>query len=379
MKIVIDEIIPHGAKAFSSLGEVISMPGRQMSPENVKDADILIVRTVTRVNRNLFEDSSVRFVGAATIGTDHLDLEYLESQGIGYASAPGCNAVSVAEYVTAALLETADYLDQSSAGKTLGVIGVGNVGSKVVRQAKALGMEVLENDPPLSRKAGDNRFVSLDHLLKESDIITLHTPLTREGVDATYHLADRDFFNKMKPGSLFINSSRGKVVDESALAEALASGQIRAAVLDVWETEPWINATLAENVLLATAHIAGYSFDGRLRGLEMVYRAACSHFNIPPTWSAGKASPPPEDNIIPLDTLTTKDVIRRAYDIRKDDRMLRELITLPREEQQAEFDRLHREYRRRREFSNYKVMASENNQKEAEVLSRLGFQLILPA
>ncbi|MCK4325827.1 4-phosphoerythronate dehydrogenase, partial [bacterium] len=211
MKIVADKNIPFVEEAFGKLGEVATLPGRQINSSAVKEADVLLVRTVTRVDERLLKGSRVRFVATATIGLDHVDLDYLKKKGIGFASATGCNANSVAEYIVAALLIFAQRYEFSLSGKTIGVVGVGNVGSRVVEKAGILGMNVLQNDPPLARKTGESRFRPLEELLQKSDILTLHVPLSHEGEDATYHMANEALFEKMKKGGFFINTSRGAV------------------------------------------------------------------------------------------------------------------------------------------------------------------------
>jgi erythronate-4-phosphate dehydrogenase len=239
MKIVADENIPLVKQAFGSFGEVETMPGRKIGPEAVRDAEALLVRSITRVDAALLSGSRVRFVGTATIGVDHVDRDWLKREGIGFASAPGSNAESVAEYVVAALLVLAERMNTSPAGKSLGVIGVGNVGSRVARNARALGMRVLLNDPPLKRATGDARYLTLEETL-QADIVSLHVPLTREGLDRTWHLADEDFFRRMRPGSVFINTSRGAVAVCEGWMKALGK-TLSAAVLDVWEHEPGID------------------------------------------------------------------------------------------------------------------------------------------
>ena len=267
---------------FLPSGEVEVLGGRDITSQKVADADALLVRSITPVNEQLLSGSRVRFVGTATIGFDHVDLAYLERNGIGFASAPGSNANSAAEYVIAALLEIGRRHNIRLEGKSIGVIGVGNVGSRVARKCEALGMHVLRNDPPLQRQTGDPQYVPLEALY-DCDFITIHTPLTREGIDKTFHLADAGFFSSLKPGAVFLNASRGAVVDSPALQQAIRAGRLRAVVLDVWEDEPDIDTGLLEMVDLGTPHIAGYSYDGKVAGMIMIYNALCAHFHLPPT------------------------------------------------------------------------------------------------
>jgi erythronate-4-phosphate dehydrogenase len=307
MRIIADANIPFVRECFSSLGDVRVLGGREITPEVVANADALLVRSITQVNERLLGGSSVRFVGTATIGVDHVDVAYLERSGIGFASAPGSNANSAAEYVIAALLEVARRRGLRLAGKSIGVIGVGNVGSRVARKCEALGMEVRRNDPPLARSVPvraypkerltaslqtDPKYVPIEALY-DCDFITIHTPLTREGIDKTFHLADADFFSRLKPGVVFVNASRGAVVETGALKAAMQAGRLQAVVLDVWEGEPNIDVGLLEKVDLGTPHIAGYSFDGKVTGMIMIYRSLCEHFHLAPKFDVKDFLPVP--------------------------------------------------------------------------------------
>ena len=234
MKIVADANIPFVRECFSSVGEVEVLSGRDIAPPTVADADALLVRSITPVNGGLLSGSAVHFVGTATIGFDHVDLSYLEQNGIGFASAPGSNANSAAEYVIAALLEVGRRHHIRLEGGSIGVIGVGNVGGRVARKCEALGMRVRRNDPPLQRQTGDPKYVPIDALY-ECDFITIHTPLTREGIDRTYHLADAGFCSRLKRGVVFLNAARGAVVDSQALRAAIRADRLQAVVLDITE------------------------------------------------------------------------------------------------------------------------------------------------
>ncbi|MCK5270110.1 MAG: 4-phosphoerythronate dehydrogenase, partial [Sedimentisphaerales bacterium] len=275
MKIVADENIPFVREIFASLGDVLCVSGRQMSAGVLAGADVLLVRSVTKVNEQLLSDSSVRFVGTATIGTDHVDREYLSSREITFVSAAGSNSNSVAEYVITAILILAEKYGWELQGRTLGIIGVGNIGSNIEKKAPALGLKVLPNDPPLQRETGDKRFVSLARVLEEADIITCHVPLTRSGPDATWHLFDQEKLGRLRPDTLLINSSRGAVVDNKELKKQITKGNIGPVVLDVWENEPEIDMGLLDQVAIATPHIAGYSLDGKVNGTVMLYQKLC--------------------------------------------------------------------------------------------------------
>ncbi len=391
MIIVADENIPLVQEAFGTLGQVVTLPGRSITADVLRQtkAEVLIVRSVTGVGPELLRGSSVRFVGTATIGTDHLDLAFLKKEKIEFASAPGCNANSVAEYVIAALLFLARGKGFNLEGKSLGVIGVGNVGSRVATKAQALGMKVLLNDPPLARSTGEPRYLPLEALM-DADFLTLHVPLTREGLDATYQMVNEDFLARMRPDSILINTSRGLVVDEKALKVVLRNGRIAAAVLDVWEHEPSIDVQLLGLVALGTPHIAGYSLDGKVNGTFMVYQALCRYSGLQPQWRpdevlSNRKQPPLSLDNVPQDieevqrTRQVEDVIgglvRQLYDIQKDDANLRKITELNAEERGAYFDRLRKEYPVRREFHSLGVKLSRQDKKLSGILKALGFRI----
>jgi erythronate-4-phosphate dehydrogenase len=362
MRIIADENIPYVAEAFERLGSVKTLPGRKMTPDVLAGADALLVRSITPVNEALLANTPVRFVGTATIGFDHVDTAYLHRQGIAFATAAGSNANSVAEYITAALLVLAERFDLCLEGKTLGVVGYGNVGTKVVRHAShVLGMNVLISDPPLQRQGVPVGFVELDQLLAESDAVTFHVPLTRDGPDRTHRLIDAAHLAKMKPGAILLNTARGSVVVGPDLKAALAAGRLRAAVLDVWEDEPHIDPDLLRRVALATPHIAGYSFDGKVAGTQMLFDALCRHYKITDkfvNWT--QLVPPAVDPVIPFrptsdDQADLRQLLRRIYDIEADDARLRQLAALPADQQGPYFDKLRKEYPVRREAWNYTV------------------------
>jgi len=377
MKIIADENIPCVEQAFASLGDVELLPGRGMRPEQVRDADILLVRSVTRVDEGLLAGSKVRFVGSATIGFDHVDREYLRGRGIGFSTAPGSNAISAAEYVISALMILAGKNRVDLDGKTAGIIGCGNVGSRVLEKFTALGIRCLVNDPPLKEQGGHDDYVELEALL-QADIITAHVPLVSEGDHPTFHLLDRVFLEQLKPGAILVNTSRGPVADNYALDHLLAQRSELSVVLDVWEGEPEISMPLLEKVALGTPHIAGYSLDGKLRGTEMIYKAACQFLQRPVQWSAANELPATP----PLDpgTFTVDDAggnVRRAvldcYDVREDDARLRAILSVPRQERPACFDRLRKEYPVRREFQTRKITSAGLDKTSQVVLRGLGF------
>lgn len=380
MKIVIDENVLLGKETFSLIGEVIPVPGRAITPEVVKDADILVVRSVTKVDERLLLKSNVKFVGSATAGIDHVDTEYLNGRGIGFASAPGSNSNSVAEYVISALL-LLDRKEKISIDElSLGVVGVGNVGSKVVKKAEGLGVKVLQNDPPLFRETKDKVFLGLDELMN-CDVITLHVPLSLSGVDRTLKLFDEGRLHKMKKGSVLINTSRGKVVVGSALKSALQKGNLSGAILDVWEKEPDIDKELLELVDIGTSHIAGYSYDGKVKGTKMVFDAICEFFSIDKGWEV--ELPLPEVSYAEMTvsenekfTEVLADVVFRVYDIKKDDGYMRKILTLEGKEKKDFFDGLRKNYRIRREFFNTRLKLHTKEENLKNSFRALGFYVL---
>lgn len=394
MKILCATNMPFVLEAFSTLGEARVMEGRDISPADVRDAGILALRSTTKVNRALLEGSRVRFVGTATIGTDHLDLDYFKEAGIRWCFAPGCNANSVSEYIIAALLTLGERHGITLEGKTIGVIGVGNVGSRVVKKARALGMRVLMNDPPREREeAGipnpESRiqndgtggpFVSLDRVLAEADIITCHVPLTKEGADKTWHLADGEFFRRARKGLIFLNAARGAVVDTPALLKAMDAGQVSHVVLDTWEGEPKYRTDVLARVDIGTPHIAGHSFEGKVMGTVMVYREACRFLGVPATWSHEPLMPPPQVPVLEVeaagrsDEAVLREAVKTLYDIEADDRRLRDTAVADDTLRAKGFDRLRKDYPERREFQYTTVRVRGGSAALRAKLDGLGFR-----
>ena len=278
MKIVVDDKIPYIRETICQLAdEVVFLSGAAITAADVKDADVLVVRTRTRCNRQLLEGSKVQLVVTATIGYDHLDTQWLDAAGIRWTNCPGCNSGSVAQYVECSLLLLEQQKGLVLRQSTIGIVGCGHVGSKVKAVAERLGMQVLVCDPLL----GNPSFVSLDEIERNSDIITFHVPLTRKGQYATWHLADDDFFHRLSRVPYIINTSRGEVVDNKALLSAMEERRVRDAIIDVWEDEPHPDSVLLEKVFIGTPHIAGYSADGKVNADNMVIDAICQHFSLP--------------------------------------------------------------------------------------------------
>jgi erythronate-4-phosphate dehydrogenase len=382
MKIIADANIPFVKECFSSIGEVTVIGGREMTPWIVADADILLVRSITPVGVDLLAGSNVRFVGTATIGFDHIDVDFLARNNIGFASAPGSNANSAAEYVIAGLLDTGQKYHLDLEGRSIGIIGVGNVGGRVAKKCAAMGMEVYLNDPPLKRQTGDKKFLPLERLF-DCDFITLHTPLTYEGQDKTYHLADEKFFKSLKERCVFVNASRGGVVDSMALKSATRAGRLRAVVLDVWENEPDIDIELLKMVDIGTPHIAGYSLDGKIAGMIMIYRAACEYFDVEPKFDIKDFLPEPAVPELKVNPNITNDqdallgAVQKIYRIEKDDARLRRMLDKPAENRGRHFDNLRKNYPVRREFQNTSVIFKGTNSKLAKKLIGIGFKEVV--
>lgn len=280
MKVIVDHKIPYIKEAISKIAdEVVFLPGDAFTKEEVKDADALIVRTRTRCNRELLEDTKVKFIATATIGYDHIDTEYCREAGIVWTNCPGCNAGSVEQYIRAVLLLLKEKKGLDLQKAVLGIVGVGHVGSRVKRMAESLGMKVLLNDPPRADR-GEEGFVDLQTIIRECDVITFHTPLNREGKYVTYHLVNEDFLFSLERTPFIINASRGEVVDTASLLAALAAGKVRDAIIDTWEYEPNISKELMEVAYLATPHIAGYSADGKANATRMSLEALCKYFGV---------------------------------------------------------------------------------------------------
>ena len=377
IKLVIDEQIPYGCDAFCAFGELVPLPGRDITRAALRDADAVIVRSVTRIDRETLAGTRVRFVGTATIGTDHIAVEYLREQGIAFASAAGCNAEAVADYVFAAILRIVNEKGWSLPEITLGVVGIGHIGSRVVRIARALGMRVLQNDPPRQRASGSSNFLPLDALM-QADILTLHVPLTRSGLDKTFHLFDRRRLQKLSPGTVLVNSSRGAVVDNAALRQHLQRHPHTSAVLDVWEHEPDIDPDLLQRVHLATPHIAGYSLEGKTNATVMIYRALCQFLGAEPIWHPQLS--PVEHAELRINGRASVEaalhqVIRQVYRIEDDDARLRRILQQPAQARAAYFEQLRKVYPARREFSNYRVRVDPPNPNLATALCALRFRV----
>jgi len=369
MKIIVDQNVRDAEHTFAFHGEVIRVDGRRLERNQLESADALIIRTVTKVNAGLLADTPVRFVGTASIGTDHLDIPWLESQGIKWASAPGCNADSAAQYTLAMFWLACQRLGLEPAGLSVGIIGRGNVGSRVQKLLDTLGSTTVANDPPLADR-GEHGLVSLDEALAQ-DVVCLHVPLTREGPYPTWRFIDQRALALLPDGAMLLNSARGDVVDGDALLPELLSGRLQAA-LDVWPGEPLIDSRLLAKTIVATPHVAGYSNEGRRNGTLMVYRAFCDWVGDPPLANSelpGK---------LPILTIGTgEDALSKAFDascfVKQHDQAMRKLLPLTIEQRAIEFDRLRRNYPQRRDFHAWQT--NGGSPESLDVLRRLGFSI----
>lgn len=371
LRILADENIPFVEDAFAPLGTVQSLPGNQITPAALQHADVLLVRSVTHVDAALLRGSPVQFVGSATIGTDHVDKPWLREAGIAFAHAPGSNAGSVAEYVLAALLWLGVRQEQPLRGRTVGLVGCGHIGSQLAARLPALGLSVICCDPPLARQAevrGEaHAFQPLETVLAEADIVTLHVPLVRQGEAPTWHLIDAPALHRMKPGAWLLNTARGAVVSNHALQSALKTGHLAAAVLDVWEGEPQPDPELLRRVQVATPHIAGYSFDGKVAGTRQVYHALMAFLERPASFNFETVLGPGPDDHLRLhppdaalpETAWLDALVQQMYDLPADDARMRTLLEVPASAQPELFHRLRRDYPRRRAFSRFRISPAD--------------------
>lgn len=379
MLIVADENIPLIDAFFAQFGEIRRLPGRQITRADVHDADVLLVRSVTKVDRDLLEGSAVRFVGTCTIGTDHLALDYFQQEGIQWSSAPGCNARGVVDYVLGSLLTLAEIEGAALHQRTYGVVGAGEVGGRLVSVLKGLGFNVLVCDPPRQAVEGDG-YVSLEQIIERCDVISLHTPLDKSGEHPTWHLFDHQRLNQLKQGTWLINASRGPVIDNNALRDVLTQREDLQAVLDVWEAEPQVDVELADLCVLATPHIAGYSLDGKQRGTAQIYQAFCDFLGqeavikladlLPAPWLAKVELSAESDPAWALAMLC-----RGVYDPRRDDADFRRSLVGTVQEQKLAFDALRKHYPVRREIEGLPVRIVGQSQGLTQMVKALGAEL----
>lgn len=367
MKIVTDNTVPYLKGIAESIAEVKYLNSKEFTPTAIQDADALIVRSIDKCTRELLEGSRVRLITTATIGFDHIDTKYCDEAGITWKNAPGCNATSVAQYVLASLITIALRRKETLQGKTIGIVGVGHVGKELEKLCTAYRLHVLRNDPPRAEAEGNEGFVSLDTIAEESDIITFHTPLTKEGRFMTRHLANDDFFNKTRKKPWFVNASRGAVHDTPALLNALRSGKIGEAVIDCWENEPAIDRELLDRVTIATPHIAGFSADGKANGTRTCLENIERFFNVKIEKLKEVMPPAPENPVIDLADIKEhriEQAILKSFDPLTIDKMLRDTP--------ENFEWFRTNYHHPREFAAYTIKNA--TREERELFDKLGFR-----
>ncbi len=373
MKILVDENMPYARELFSRLGDVTAVPGRPIPVSALDDADALMVRSVTKVNAELLDGKKIRFVGTATAGTDHVDEDWLERAGIAFSAAPGCNAIAVVEYVFSSLLMLAERDGFNLADRSVGIVGVGNVGARLQKRLEAFGVRTLLCDPPRADRGDAGDFLPLEDLVKEADVLTFHTPLFKDGPYKSEHLADEALISALKPGAILINACRGPVVDNAALLKCLQKGQDLSVVLDVWEPEPDLNVDLLERVDIGTPHIAGYTLEGKARGTTQVFEALSEFIGQRQQIALDTLLPAPEFGRItlhgPLDQAILKRLVHLVYDVRRDDAPLRKVAGIP-----GEFDKLRKHYQERREWSSLYIQCDDAQ--AAITLQNLGFSAV---
>lgn len=371
MRIFADENMPLVQQFFRQFGEVSLFDGRNVSAAQLQDADVLLVRSVSNVNARLLQhNTNLRFVGTATIGMDHIDQSYLAARNIAFSSAPGCNAQSVVEYVLSSLWCLADKYQWQLTDKTVGIVGVGNIGSRLANALQALNIKVLLCDPLRARDEPDFDHTDFTQLCAKADIISFHTPLINSGSDATKHLLNAQTLAQLKPDCALINASRGAVIDNQALLEDLSHAPTRrAVVLDVWEHEPDILTALLPYVDIATAHIAGHSIEGKARGTEMLYLRCAALLQQPVQQQLQQLLPLPAMEKLQISANfglpDVQNLARLLYDVRRDDALLRHYL------QSKGFDWLRKSYPPRREFSSLQLCGKVI----PDFLPQLGFSL----
>lgn len=375
LKIIADNKIPFLKGALEDVADVLYLPGKDFNNQIVKNADAIIIRTRTVCNEELLAGTSVKFIATATIGYDHIDTDWCAAKGIKWTNAPGCNSSSVQQYMLSAFLNLFNSSGINPEKLTIGIIGVGNVGAKVAEASGILGMKVLLNDPPRERNEKEKIFCSLDKIVSEADIISFHVPLIKEGIDKTFHMADSSFFDRLNKRVLIFNTSRGEVVNSDILKQAIAKGKVKDSILDVWENEPDIDTELLKMSRFGTAHIAGYSTDGKINGSSMSIRSLSKFFGLGMDDWYPASVPGPEDPLIiydcsdknELDIL--REIYNKTYNISADDRKLRD--------NPGSFESLRGNYPLRREPTAYRVKLINNPYSDLQdKLDKLGFQIL---
>lgn len=369
--IIIDDAVPLAQEMFSSLGKVTCIPGKKIQAKHLEKADALIVRSRTEVNQSLIEKSPVQFIGSTVVGLDHIDQPLLKEKEISFYSAQSCNANSVAEYVITCIINYAEQKQMPLEEKTLGIIGVGNVGKQVQKKAIALGLSVLANDPPRQEIEKHAQFVNLETALT-ADIITFHTPLNLSGPYPTHHLLNRHNINQVNKQALIINAARGGIIDENAWISYANQNPNLTSIIDCWENEPNINPKLHAIANIATPHIAGHALEAKIKGSLMVYKTLCLFWKQPETndWQHHLPKMP---NTIQLNSSSSIQhdiyrVLAKCYQPLNDHKAIN--LT-----NNTDFETYRRHYPIRREWSEYPVKTT-NNLLLKKKLTSLGFKVL---
>ncbi|MCD4683144.1 MAG: 4-phosphoerythronate dehydrogenase [Bacteroidales bacterium] len=371
MKIVADDKIPFLKGILEHYAEVKYLAGDQIAKSDIHDADALLTRSITQCNEDLLANTSVKFVASATIGDDHIDKDFCKKSNITWTTAKGCNAVAVEQYFTAGLLALSDKHQIDLSRKIIGIIGVGNIGKRVQKVSGLLGLKVLINDPPRERVEGSEGFSTLKEIQENADVITLHTPLIFGDEDKTFHLVDQTFFNELKKPVIFINTSRGAVVDSFFLKDAINEGKVKHTLIDVWEGEPNVDEELLELVDIATPHIAGYSINGKIMGSTMTIQALSEFFDLGIENCTSKYLKNQKYDTVRIDCDHKSDqqilteILAKCYDIFKDDSSLRK--------DPGNFEILRKDYNFRGEFNDYEVILKNASQETIERVKQFGF------
>ncbi|WP_413111992.1 4-phosphoerythronate dehydrogenase [Thaumasiovibrio sp. DFM-14] len=379
MKILIDENMPYAAALFAQLGDVISKPGRTLTADDLVDIDALMIRSVTKVDKALLAKANkLRFVGTATAGTDHVDQPLLAERGVTFYGAAGCNKVGVAEYVISTLLVLAQQQGFSIFERTVGIVGVGNVGRYLNHCLRSLGIKTILCDPLLAQQGDDGEYTDIDTLIAQSDVVSLHTPLTMSGEHATHHLINKQRLAALKPGTILINAARGPVVDNHALKHALEADPMLSAILDVFEQEPIVDLDLLPRLAFATPHIAGYGLEGKARGTTMVFNAFSTFIGndlrADPNQLLPRAFIPAVQLAQPLTQANLQSLVQLVYDVRRDDSEFRRALGgCDRTQMGSVFDKLRKNYWDRREYSAITVAGDPCF--GVESLANLGFTI----
>ena len=380
--IVVDEQIPLAEKVFSKFGNIKLVDGRYIDKEEIKDADVLLVRSVTKVDQSLLENSKIKFVGSATSGVDHVDVNYLKKSNICFSYAPGSNANSVAEYVLNSLFEVTRNINKpfSLSDKTVGIIGYGYIGSRVKYFMDIFNIKCVLNDPPLFDQTKNLSFVDLEEVL-QSDIITLHVPLTKEGKYPTCNLVNDNFLEKLKSDVILINTSRGEVIDEQALISFKKRNPESRLILDVWRNEPHINIDLLEKVFIGTPHIAGYSYDAKVKATKILFESLQkffkTNFNYPNFSNENSVFLAPK---ISNSDYLIESIISQFWNISGDNISFSQYSSLAENERSVFYDSLRKNYPIRYEFRSSVIDANKHNEsfvfdtKARRDLRKLGFK-----